>query len=416
MLRSILLYGGISALVLGIIAVLFLVTRITSFVSGISVQRVDQNGAPVNNSSLGGRVNILLMGLDVRPNDQGDGTRSDTMIVVSVDQASKSASMLSIPRDLWVDIPGHGSQRINTAYFFGEQDKPGAGGPPLAKTTVSKLLGIPIDYFVQVDFNGFRQIVDAIGGVTLDVKKPLIDSEYPTEDFGVKRLYIPAGVQRMDGKTALEYARSRHADSDLGRNQRQQAVLLAIREQGINLGAITNTELQSALQGAIKTDLQLGDILSLVQTGLGLNKDNIHSYSIDANLTRQANVAGNDVLIPDVEGIRNLVRQLTSAPTAPAKETANISVLNGTFVQGRASRTQQFLEGKGYTITNIEQASDAGNYPRTVIRVYNGKQKTASELAGLLGVANTQIQVKNSGAPPGIDIEIVCGEDLKLPE
>jgi LCP family protein required for cell wall assembly len=409
------LYGSLIGLVAVILIALFLVTRVTSFLGGISVPRVDQNGAIVGNTSLSsGRVNILLLGLDLRPNDQVDGARSDTMIVVSIDQNNKAASMISIPRDLWLDIPGHGANRINTAYFFGEQDRSG-GGPPLAKVTVSKLLGIPIDYFAQVDFNGFRQIVDAIGGVVIDVKKPLVDNEYPTEDFGIKRIYIPAGIQQMDGKTALEYARSRHSDSDLGRNQRQQAVLLAVREQGINLGAITNTQLQSALQGAIKTDLQLGEILGLAQIATGMNKDNIRNYAIDANLTRQANIDGNDVLVPDQEGIRNLVRQFTSPPPAPGKETANISVLNGTHTAGQASRTQKFLESKGYTISNIEQASDAGNYPASVIRVYNGKQKTARELAALIGIASDKIQVK-SGGPSGIDIEFICGDDLKIPE
>ncbi len=379
------------------------------------MERVDQNGAPVNNSSVGGRVNILLLGLDLRPNDKENGTRSDTMILVSVDRNNKAASMLSVPRDLWVDIPGHGANRINASYFFGEQDRPGQGGPPLAKATISKLLGINIDYFVQVDFNGFRQIVDAIGGITIDVKKPLIDNEYPTEDFGTKRLYIPAGIQHMDGKTALEYARSRHGDSDLGRNQRQQAVLLAVREQGINLGAVTNNDLQSALQGAIKTDLQTGDILGLVNSAIGMNKDNIRTFSIDANLARQSNVDGNDVLLPDKAGIQALVSQVTSSPAAPAKESANISVLNGTFTEGRASRTQKFLEDKGYSINNVAQASDAGKYPNTIIRVYNNKQKTAGELANLLGLAADKVQAKGSGGPPGIDIEIVCGEDLKLP-
>lgn len=414
--RSVALYGGITILVIGVIGLLFVVTRVGSFINGISVPRVDQNGAQVSSSGgTGGRINILLLGLDLRPNDKENGTRSDTMILVSVDQNTKTASMLSMPRDLWVEIPGHGTNRINAAYFFGEQDKPGTGGPPLAKATVSKLLGVSVDYFVQVDFNGFRQIVDAIGGITIDVKKPLIDNEYPTEDFGVKRIYVPAGVQHMDGQTALEYARSRHGDSDLGRNQRQQAVLLAIREQGINLGAVTNNELQSALAGAIKTDLQGGDILGLVQTGIGMNKDNIRSFTVDANLTKQANIDGNDVLLPDKEGIRGLVRQMLNTPNTPVKETANISVLNGTFTQGRASRTQQFLEGKGYAIGNVQQASDAGNYPNTIIRVYNGKQKTANELAGLLSIPADKVQVKGNG-PPGIDIEIVCGEDLKLPQ
>ncbi len=417
-LKAFLLYTGVSLLVVGIIATFFVITRLNSFVSGISVPRIDPSGILINNSNLSGRRNILLLGLDYRPNDTENGTRSDTMILVSVEPGSKTASLVSLPRDLWVEIPGHGSNRINSAYFFGDLQNPGKGGPPLAKTVVSNLLGVPVDNFVQIDFNGFKQIVNAIGGVNIDVKRPLVDNEYPTEDFGTRRIYIPAGLQHMDGETALVYARSRHGDSDLGRNQRQQAVLTAIREQGINLGIIGNNQLQTALQGAIKTDLQGGDILSLVQMGLGLNKENIHSFAIDVNLTRPGFIDGNDVLIPDKAGIKNLAAQMMNTvpitPT-PIRETANLVILNGTFIQGLASHTQDFLKTRGYTINTVGQALDAGTYAHSLIRVYNGKQKTASELAALMGIPPDKVQFKIAG-PPGVDIEIICGEDLKLPE
>ena len=398
---------------------LFVATRLFGFLNNISVARQDVNGQVISGSSVTGhgRLNLLLLGVDRRP-DNNDGARSDTMILVSLDQDNKSVNVLSVPRDLWVKIPGHGNNRVNAAYFFGDQERPNQGGPPLAKQTVLDNFGIKVDYFMEIDFNGFRSIIDALGGITLDVKKPLIDSEYPTEDYGIKRVYIPAGIQRMNGQVALEYARSRHSDSDLGRNQRQQEVLLAVREQGINLGLLTNSQLQAALVGALKTDLQPGDILALGQTAVGIKRDAIKQFSIDANIAHNATIDGNDVLQADPAALSQLLKDFQSTSNTRAgpavKETARISVLNGTFQAGRAAITQKFLEAKGYPVASIDQAQDAGSYPQTVINVYNGKQQTANELASLLSVSPDRVRVKSSG-PPGVDLEVICGDDLKLP-
>jgi len=311
----IILFGLLFLFMGGILVGLFLFTRAASVFSGISVQRVDVNGQQIAGTNVNGngKVNVLLLGIDSRKGDTADGVRSDTMILVSIDQSAKTANMISIPRDLWVDIPGMGKNRINAAYFFGDQKNPGVGGPPLAKLTVERNFGIQVHYFAQVDFEGFESVINAIGGITIDVKKPVIDAEYPTEDFGYKRVFIPAGIQQLDGKTALEYARSRHGDSDLSRNQRQQEVLLGVRERGVNLGLITNQQLSAALQKAIKTDLQWGDVLSLAQTAIGMDKANIKSYAIDANLTKGANIDGNDVLLPDWQSIGELMKKFNNA-------------------------------------------------------------------------------------------------------
>jgi polyisoprenyl-teichoic acid--peptidoglycan teichoic acid transferase len=303
-------YIAVAILVIVLLGGTFVATRLVNFVGGISVSREDTSGNVVQNPGLPGRgrVNIILLGLDRRPND-GEGTRSDSMLLLSIDQDSQTANMMSIPRDLWVKVPGYGNNRINTSYFFGDQTRPGKGGPPLVKETLKQNFGVEVHYFVEIDFNGFRSIIDALGGVIIDVKKPLIDYEYPTEDFGIKRLYIPAGLQRMNGQTALEYARSRHADSDIGRNQRQQEVLLAIREQGINLGLLTNTQLQNALIGTVKTDMTAGDIFSLGRLAATMRRDTIKQFSIDANITRNSNIGGSDVLTYDQETMRQLWQQ-----------------------------------------------------------------------------------------------------------
>ncbi len=314
-----LLYIGLIGLVVVTWLGLFAATRVFGFLNSISVERQDANGNIITGSNVTGRgrVNIALLGVDRRP-DEVDGSRSDTILILSIDQDNKAVNMLSIPRDLWVKIPGKGDNRISSAYFFGDQEKKGTGGPRLVKQTIQANFGIQIDYFIEVDFNGFRTIIDAIGGITIDVKKPLIDSEYPTEDYGIKRIFIPAGLQRLDGQTALEYARSRHSDSDFGRNQRQQEVILAIREQGLNLGVLTNTQLQAALQGAIKTDLSAGDIVALGQLALGMKRENIRQFAIDSNITRQQFINGADVLVPDQAAFNQLIQQfLSTNPTNP---------------------------------------------------------------------------------------------------
>jgi LCP family protein required for cell wall assembly len=406
-------------LVIGGLATLFVATRVYNFLNGISLPRVDSSGKVITTSNVNGhgRVNIILLGLDLRPGDP-EGTRSDTMILLGIDQDNKTASLLSIPRDLWVKIPRHGNNRINTAYFFGDQDQPGTGGPPLVKQAIQDNFGIKVDYFVQVDFNGFRSVIDALGGITLDIKKPLIDNEYPTEDYGIKRIFIPAGLQHLDGQTALEYARSRHSDSDLGRNQRQQEVLLALREQSINLGLLTNNQLQTSLVGAIKTDLTPGDILALGQLAVGIKKEAIRQFSIDANSTHEAVIDGNDVLVADPGAVNQILRDFQTTISVSSVTTRlqglKINVLNGTFTNGLAARTQKYLENKGLTINSIDQAPDAGNYPQTVIYVYTGQQQAAEELANVLGINPTQIRTK-TGGPAGIDLELICGQDLKLP-
>ncbi len=419
-LKIVLGYSVLVLVVVGGLIALYSATRLFNFLGNITVERQDVKGQVVTGTSVTGhgRVNIVLLGLDQRPNDN-EGTRSDTMLIVSVDQDSGTANILSIPRDLWVKIPGHGNNRVNAAYFWGDIDRPGKGGPPLVKETIQQNFGIKVDYFAEVNFDGFRSIIDSIGGITLDVKKPLLDSEYPTEDYGIKRIFIPAGLQHMNGQTALEYARSRHADSDLGRNQRQQEVLLAVREQGINLGLLTNSQLQTALQGAIKTDLTPGDMLALGRIAVGMKKESIKQFSIDANITTNVVIDGQDVLQADPASLNKLLQEFQTAAAVPAttspKAAAKVFVYNGTFQEGLAGRTQKFLQGKGFTVDGVGQSTDAGKFPHTVINVYNGQQQTATDLANALGLKPDAIKLKTSGGQPGIDIEIICGEDLNVP-
>src|SRR5262249_47457261 len=182
-------------------------------------------------SSPAGRITILLMGIDQRPDQavpRGDPGRTNSMLLVTVDFDEHTASMVSIPRDGFVVIPDHGSDRVNAAYTYGELEQHG-GGPDLSKRTVSALFGVPVDRYALVDIHSMERIIDLLSGVWIDVPQRLVDREYPTDDYRTITVDIPAGRQLMDGVTAVEYARMRHPDSDYGRQSRQQQLLVALR-------------------------------------------------------------------------------------------------------------------------------------------------------------------------------------------
>jgi LCP family protein required for cell wall assembly len=232
-----------------------------------------------------GRTNVLLMGVDQRPDQRGsDPGRTDSMIMLSVDRKSGSTVAVSIPRDLWVSIPGHGEGRVNSAYRSGELAKAGSG-QELAKRTVAAALGTHVDRYVLVDMKGLRQVVDRIGGVDIDVSERIVDEAFPTDDYGTRRLVIPAGRQHMDGETALAYSRTRHQDNDFGRMARQQQVIAAIRAKLSSPELLTQLpSLWSAVSAAVQTDLSASEFVLLGSTARELSDDKMKKLVIGPEL------------------------------------------------------------------------------------------------------------------------------------
>lgn len=266
-------------------------------------------------------INILLLGVDTRIGDTGP-PRSDTIIVVHVDPVGKRVDMLSIPRDLLVDIPGYYATKINAAYPFGELDEsiPG-GGPTLVAQTVEYNFGIPINYFAEVDIAGMEKVVDTIGGIIIDVPGIVKDDQYPTENSGFTRVRFRPGLQLMDGVTAVRYARTRHDGGDFSRQTRQQQVLLAIRERALASGLITNLpDIISELGDSIRTDL-LGDdpslrkLYSLARLGQEIGRENIFSHSLSGLVTDEV-INDGYYLVGDWESIRALAADLPADPNA----------------------------------------------------------------------------------------------------
>jgi LCP family protein required for cell wall assembly len=232
------------------------------------------------------RINILMMGID-RRSGEAFISRTDSMMVISVNPAKDSVSILSIPRDLYVQIPGQGQERINTALVYGSRNGDYLNGAALAMETVAYNLNIPVDHFIMVDFGAFTRIVDILGGIDVEVPYDINDPEYPDMNYGYDPLYIPAGLHHFDGTLALKYARTRHADSDFQRAARQQQVLMAVRRKALSLGFMDllrrAPDLYRQVEEGIRTDLGLDQMLSLAVTLNDIPQENIRSAVLDGN-------------------------------------------------------------------------------------------------------------------------------------
>lgn len=228
-------------------------------------------------------LTVLLLGTDRRPGEEVT-PRSDAILVVRLEPASGRVAVLSLPRDLWAPIPGHGHNRLNAAYLWGERDGPPGGGMALARAVVGGLLGVPIDYVAVTDFRGFAALVDTVGGITVDVEAPLVDERFPTLDRGTTSVRFSPGPQAMDGGTALTYARIRHPDSDFARGRRQQAVLIALaealRDRGYLANLLAAERLSGALVGYVQTDMPPELIVELAWALRDLDGAAVERYAL----------------------------------------------------------------------------------------------------------------------------------------
>jgi LCP family protein required for cell wall assembly len=235
----------------------------------------------------GDPVTLLLLGSDRRPGES-EPARTDAIIVAHIDPQRHRVALLSLPRDLWVEIPGYGQARINAANVWGQIYGEPGGGLALARATVSHLLGIPIDYTVYIDFEGFIGAIDALGGVTVNVEKELYDPHFPTMDYRYTVAHFLPGPQHMDGATALMYSRVRHPDSDFARMRRQQAVLVAIlgrlHEQNALASIKRIEEVTTALRDYVRTDIPEERLIGLAWALRDVMPDQIERYVLDEQM------------------------------------------------------------------------------------------------------------------------------------
>jgi len=376
------------------------------------------------------RVSVLLLGIDQRCDEEGP-THTDSIMVVTMDPVGLSAAVLSLPRDLWVEIPGFGVDRINQAYYIGQVYEFPGGGPALAVETVEATLGVNIDYYVTVNFDAFVEVVDLIGGIVVDVPEAIDDPTYPDRCYGYDPFSVEAGEQRLDGEAALKYARTRATfGGDVDRAGRQQAVILAVREQVLQLNRLPQLIAQSprlwqTFQGNVRTDLSLDEALQLALLVQEIPGESIHTAVLDYNYVyNETTPDGRQVLVPVRENIRQLRDQLFAPPVVPtpiienlpalmAAEKARVAVYNGTAVFGLAASTQEYLQRFDVNITEVGNA-DSATYRTTQIIAYGSYPHTTQYLTQLMQIP--PLNISNGSNPDGdFDVLIIIGDDWRVP-
>lgn len=370
------------------------------------------------------RVNMLIMGLDYADVIDRKDPRSDTMILLTLDPITKTAGMLSIPRDLWVAIPGFDYGKINTAYFLGEVNKMPGGGAGLAVKTVEQFLGVPINYYAQIDFVAFERFIDMIGGIVVDVPEDItVDPIGPGNTVTLK-----AGRNVLDGKTALAYARNREtAGGDVDRSHRQQQVILAMRDRVLkvnNLPVLISKapQIYTELSAGIHTNMTLQQAVQLALLAQQVNKSDIHQAVIGyEEASPDTSPDGLSILKPFPDKIRLLRDSIftTGGPVGPAAvaedpqalmkaEAAKVQAQNGTQTPGLAGRTDEYLKSLGFT--TIEPVNSDQLHRETTIIDYTGKPYTVGYLAKLMNVATNRI-FSRYDPNAKVDVVVIVGDD-----
>jgi LCP family protein required for cell wall assembly len=342
------------------------------------------------------RVTVLVMGSDARPDELERGAvgRTDTLLTVVADRSPSGVAMISLPRDLWVSIPGFGEERINAAYAV--------GGPTVAERVVGDTLGVHIDRYLLVGLQGVRDIVDAAGGVDIDVDVPIHDDAYPTDDYGTVVVDIPAGHQHMDGETALRYARTRHQDNDFGRMARQQQVIAAVRSALLRPDHWWRVPaVIGAVRRATKTDLGPLDLATLAFS-FGTSSSEPDRLAVGLDLVDEFRGGDGAYLLRPKPFLRQRVAAVLS-PTSAAVE-----VLNGTGANGLAAQAADTLRNHQMTVANVGSAPRA--QPDTTIEVKPGLTRAGLSAASILGLPRDSVRASTS-LSDDVDVRITLGQD-----
>lgn len=378
-----------------------------------------------------GRVNILLLGRGGGNHDGPDLT--DSMMLASVDPVNHTTTLISLPRDLWVNVPNQGDMKINAAWETGEfkylgKIAPGSTDPKairagfdMADQTVEAVMGISIDYNIIVDFQAFQQAVDTIGGVNVNVPTDLVDPTMAWEN-GNNPLLAKAGQDEFDGKQALVYVRSRETTSDFARAQRQRDVLLALKSKVDTLGTLSNPLKISGLMGDfssnVQTDLSLKDASRLYSILKNVNGAKITSTGLDQAPTPYVvggNLNGQSMVLPkaglfNYTDIQQFVRGQLKDPYI-LKENAKVEVMNGTTTVGLATQVAANLKSYGYNVVGAANTPNSG-WTSTQIVALNGRDRYTKNYLEQRFNHNALTKLPdNSINANGADFVIILGSD-----
>lgn len=368
------------------------------------------------------RLNILILGIGGAGHDGSNLT--DTILLASVDLKEKRVGIVSIPRDLAYPLGSGRFEKINSVHAYAEQNHPGEGAVKTAEA-FSELFETKIDHVLRIDFRGFEKLIDAVGGVSVNVETAFTDGSYPSNDppNSWQTVSFKKGVQQMSGARALIYARSRHGNngegSDFARSRRQQIVILALRDKLTSLGTLTDpsklADIYRAINSHVQSDLSVWDLLKFAPIAGDFSKDKVTMNVLsDApkGLLASANVNGAYMLFPkqqDWSAIRTLIQDPYEKAEAKAvearpQETIRLEMKNGTFRTNFAAQVAAKLEENGYEIPALGNATKRG-FERSSVYDLTGGKKPA-ELARLqrllnadvVSVSPNQIEVSEDGA------------------
>jgi LCP family protein required for cell wall assembly len=371
-------------------------------------------------------INILLLGTDARPGER-DVPRTDTMILLTLNPQSGTAGMLSLPRDLWVPFPGFGyDYKINMAYQLGENERYPGGGAQLAKDTVGSFVGQPVQYYVRVNFNGFIELIDLIGGIDLVVSQTIHDEQYPTDDYLVETFHLEAGAQHLDGATALKFVRTRNVDDDYGRARRQQQLIRAVADKVLRTDMVASLlpklpRLLYTMRSSIETDIPMALQLELAHFVSDASVREVRQLVLDDRYGEETYAEnGAWILRPD----RAKVRSALATFFAPSTETGSggtvalanpewvrIEILNGTGEPGVAARARDLLQRQGWQVVSIGDA-DRGDYGRTIIINYGVPDELVDRVSSDLELDPNLSSLHGLNVTAPVDVRIVVGRDI----
>lgn len=383
-----------------------------------------------------GRVNILLLGKGGPGHEAPDLT--DTILLASIDPVQNEAALLSVPRDMYVKDPRGNSSKINAVYSNAKQyklstsgdsdaDKEAAesAGLKAVKQTVSDILGVPVHYYVMVDFTAFKESIDTVGGITIDVKEPLYDATMAWMNGG-KALIADEGLQTFDGNRALMYARSRYgsARGDFDRSERQREVIFALQQKVLTLGTFSNpfkvVELLNTLGDNVRTDLNgTGELKRLYEISQQISSDKFVSVGLADQpnvLVTTDSVANQSVVVPvaglyQYEDIRSYVRN-TLRDAFLRQENARIIILNGTDTAGLATFREKELKSYGYNVVDVDNAPTADYVQTKLIDLSGGtKPYTLSYLEKRLTVSAETATIAGLPTAETADFVIILGSN-----
>lgn len=402
---------------------------------GAAALQKDVDPAKLNGEG-DGRVNILLIGKGGEGHTAPDLT--DTLLLASIDPVQNEAALVSVPRDMYVENESGYAMKINAIYATAKQNRLAKGddsdadrqaaedaGLDAIKASVSEVLGVPVHYYMMVDFKAFEDAINTVGGITVDVKEPLYDQSVAWL-LGGNPLVAGEGLQTFDGKRALLYSRSRMGSSrgDFDRTERQREIIVALQNKVLSVGTFSNpykvVELMSTFGDRVRTDLNgLDEVKRLYEIGQQIGSDKIASVGLadPPNILVETGMVGNQSVVMPVAGqfqyeeihsyIRNNLRDAYLK-----SENARVVILNGTTTAGLATATSKELKSYGYNVISVDNAPTSNYVQNQLIDLTSGQKRyTKSYLEKRLGLTST------TQSPAGIpdisqaDFVIILGTD-----